>query len=440
METEPVFFNRQMETLSPEEMQVLQWERIRRRLSYLSENSPFYRKKFEEAGLEPEDIRELNDFKQRVPFTTKDALQAERERLKDPYAGLRCVPSEEIIHLVRTGGTTGVPTVYGLTERDLQTLGEWTARLWYQIGGRRGHTVAVATMGCWNPFSVSLVEGLRAGGIRRYQYTMPAPGEEVFPFEVLPKWMDVEGIYLSARPLWQVTKKYGTRLRELLPKLRYVLVAGQHVTSSFRKGMEFLWGARLYDAYTMTDACLPAANCPMQTATFHFPDDAFLVEIIDPETGKDFTGTGKVGEIVVSSLVLEGTPLLRFRSEDLGFTVSERCACGRTGIRLGVVERLAHAVTVGEKPVLSSQVEEVIYGIPELFLKQYYLVKKRIQPQERLLLRVEQPDDPAQEPRLREELSKRLLDALGVPSEIAFVSEGDERYVALYKFLKVVPE
>lgn len=440
MGTESVFFDRQMETFSPEEMQVLQWERIKARIRYLSDHSSFYRKRFAEARLTPGEIRDMDDFKRRVPFTTKEALQAERERLKDPFAGLLCVPQDKILHLVRTAGTTGVPTVYGLTERDLETLGALTARLWYQIGARPGHTVLLATMGSWNPFAVSLAEGLKAGGIRRYHFTLPAPGEEVFPFEILPRWMDVQGVYLSARPLWQVTKKYGLRLRELLPKLRYLMVAGQTVTSSFRNGMESRWGARLYGAYPMTDACLPSANCPAQTETFHFPNDAFLVEIIDPETGKDLTGTGKVGEIVVSSLLLEGTPLLRFRSEDLGFSVSGTCACGRTGMRIGVAERKANAVLVGDQAVFSSDVEEVIYGIPELFLKQYYLIKKKVQPQEKLLLHVEGPGDPVLESRLKEVLAERLKEVLRVPSEIGFVTEGDERYVALYKFLKVVPE
>jgi phenylacetate-CoA ligase len=252
--------------------------------------------------------------------------------------------------------------------------------------------------------------------------------------------MSVEGIYLSSRPLWQVTKKYGLRLRELLPHLQYVLVAGQHVTASFRKGMESLWAAPLYDAYPMTDVCLPSANCPLQSGTFHFPNDAFLVEVIDSETGGDLTGTGKIGEIVVSSLLLEGTPLLRFRSDDLGFTLSEPCACGRTGMRIGIVERNANAVLVGDRAVFSSEVEEVLYGIPELFMKQFYLTRKKIQPQAELIVHVEGPGDPSLEAKLRALLTERLKQVLQVPSDIAFVSEGDERYVALYKFLKVVPE
>jgi phenylacetate-CoA ligase len=312
--------------------------------------------------------------------------------------------------------------------------------MWYQIGARKGHTVAIGTFGSWNSFSITLLEGLRSAGIKRYHFSMPAPGEEVFPVEVLSRWMDIEGIYLSSRPLYHVTEKYGEKLKELLPGLQYLFMAGQHVTSSFRKGIEAIWGSKLFDAYPMTDAGLPTANCTEQVETFHYPQDSFFVEIIDPDTGKDLTGSGEAGEIVVSSLVLEGTPLLRFRSGDVGVMVSEPCPCGRTGPRLSISERMAHAVLVGEQTIFSSDVEEVLYGIPDFFLKQYHLVKRDIQPQERLILRVEQPSDMASQDRLKEALVSRIREGMGVDSEIDFLSQGDERFLAQYKFLKVVPE
>ncbi len=440
MPRQQVYGNDALETLPMEKMGELQWVRLAERLRYLQDHSAFYRRRFKEAGVDPDAIQDLKAFQERVPFTTKEELQEERERAQDPYAGLLCVDRSEIVHLVRTAGTTGVPTLYGLTRKDLEQVGELTARLWIQIGARPAHTVAIATMGTWNPFATALVEGLRSGGMGRYHFTMPAPGEEVFPVEILPRWMDVEGFYLSSRPLWQVTQKYGESLKERLPKLKYLLMAGQRVTASFRKGMEAIWGCPLFEAYTMTDAGLPAANCTEQTETFHFPQDAFLLEVIDPETGEDLTGSGKVGEIVVTSLVLEGTPLLRFRSGDMGYTLSEPCPCGRTGLRLGISERLAHAVLVRDRRVFSSEVEEVLYDMPEFFLKQYYLVKKQKQPQDKLSLRVESPPEGSYPKGSREELLKRIKKALGVEGEVEFISEGDERFVALYKFLKVVPE
>jgi phenylacetate-CoA ligase len=270
---------------------------------------------------------------------------------------------------------------------------------------------------------------------------MPAPGEEVFPVEILSRWMDIQGMYLSSRPLWQVTKKYGTALKGFLPKLEYLFMAGQHVTPAFRKGIESIWGGRLFEAYPMTDAGMPSANCTARTDTFHFPQDAFFVEVIDPENGQDLTGTGRVGEIVVTSLVLEGTPLVRFRSGDLGFTVSDTCGCGRTGMRLGVAERTAHAVKVAGRNVFSAEVEEIIYGIPEFFLRQYYLVRKKGGPQERLIVRVEIPEGGSgRRDALKRQLVSAIRRSLGVDSEVEFVAEGDEKFVALYKFLKVVDE
>ena len=440
MEPEIVYWNEEIETLPGDGIREIQWERIRNRLSYLKDKSRFYSRKLGDVDPKSNAFQDLDDFRKLVPFTTKKELQEERERSQDPYSGLLCVPPTEIIHLIRTAGTTGVPTIYGLTREDLHTIGELSARMWYQLGARKGHTVAIGTFGSWNPFSTTLLEGLRTAGIKRYHFSMPAPGEEVFPVEILSRWMDIEGIYLSSRPLYQVTEKYGMKLKEFLPKLQYLFMAGQHVTSSFRKGIEAIWSGKLFDAYPMTDACLPSANCTKQVEAFHFPQDAFFVEIIDPETGQDLTGSGKVGEIVVSSLVLEGTPLLRFRSGDMGIIVSEPCPCGRTGARLGISERMAHAVLVGDRTIFSSDVEEVLYGIPDFFLKQYHLVKRKVQPQERLILRVEQPSGTSSEERLKEELASRIREDMGVDSEIKFLSKGDEKFVAMYKFLKVVTE
>jgi phenylacetate-CoA ligase len=441
MTTETVYWKKEIETLPADRMRELQFRRILDRLSYVGQNAPFYRKKFNAAGFEPDVIGDLADFRVKVPFTTKEELQQERDDTGDPFGGLCCVPPEDIVHLLRTAGTTGVPTLYGLTEDDLRTLGELSARMWYQLGARRGHTVAIGTFGSWNTFSTTLLEGLRTGGIKRYHFSMPAPGEEIFPIEVLSRWMDIDGMYLSSRPLWHVTQKYGEKLKSLLPNFKYLFMAGQHVTSSLRKGLEALWGAKLFDAYPMTDAGLPSANCTAQTKTFHFPEDAFLVEVIDPETGEDLTGTGRIGEIVVTSLVLKATPLVRFRSGDIGYTVTGTCGCGRTGMRLGIAERTAHAITVGERTVFSSEVEEVLYGIPEFFLKQYYLVRKREQPQDRLDLHVEAPTgDAKQLRRLEGRLVSEIRTSLGIDADVEFASQGDEKFVAMYKFLRVVDE
>src|SRR4030042_1544954 len=307
--SEIIYWDEKMETLPREELLRLQWKRLKDFLRYILERSPLYRTKLSTLREDVVSIQDTDAFKKLLPMTTKDEIRAERERTRDPYGGLLCVPPEEIVHLCRTGGTTGVPSIYGLTHRDVEILGEFTARCWYQIGARKGHTVACATMGGWNNFSKALVEGLRVAGLNVYHFAMPVPGEEVFPIEILPQWLDIQGFYLSARPLLQITEKYGDRLKSLLPKLQYVFVAGQRMTTSFREGMESLWGGSIHEAYPMTDVGLPTATCSAQRDTFHIPEDAFLVEVVDPDTGKDLTGTGRVGDLIVTPLLTEGTPL-----------------------------------------------------------------------------------------------------------------------------------
>ncbi|RLB37937.1 MAG: hypothetical protein DRH20_06780 [Deltaproteobacteria bacterium] len=439
MSHQGIFWNEEVETMPPHRIRDLQWERVKERLDSLGRKAAFYRDLFVEAGIRGHKVRDWADFRARVPFTTKERLKAWRERTRDPFCGLLCVDSRRLLHLVRTAGTTGVPTLYGYTAQDLEAVGEWGARMWVQIGARPEHTVLAGTFGSWNAFAVALLEGLRTAGVARYHFSMPAPGEEVFPLEVLSQWMEIQGAYLSARPLWHVTEKYGPRLRELLPGFQYLLMAGQHVTASFRKGIESYWGGRLCEAYAMTDAGMPCTHCTEQTETFHFPQDAFLVEILDPETGEDLSGTGRVGEIVVSSLQLEGTPLFRFRSGDMGFTTAEPCPCGRTGLRLGVVEREAHGIQVGEKLIYASDVEEVLYDVPDLFLRQYHLLRQQRQPQNKLRVRVALPPGSPEGP-LKAKVLEHLEDRLGVPAEVEFLPEGAERFVAAYKFLRVVSE
>ena len=440
MAADTQYFDEEMETLSRDRLLDLQWQRLLARLAYLEENSPFYQRKFRESGLKVGEVKNRNDFHRLVPFTDKDEVKAERERTGEAFAGLLCVPQEEIVHLIRTGGTTGLPTMYGMTEKDIQGLGRLAARLWYQIGARRGHVVPVGTFGVWNAFSLALLEGHRTAGLTKYHFSMPAPGEEIFPLEILPRWMKVRGLYLSPRPVRQVTEKYGSRIKELVPDLEYIMMAGQRVTSSFRRGIESRWGGRLFEAYAMTDAGMPTCNCTAQTDTFHLHEDAFLLEVIDPETGEDLSGTGRVGEIAVTPLLWEGTPLFRFNSGDVGYTLTDPCPCGRTGARLGVTERAAHAVRVGERLVYSFEVEEIIYGYDELFLKHYHLVKKQVQPQPRLLIRLEPPDDGTAAERIKQEIKARVSEELGVEAEIEYLAEDDERFVAAYKFLRVVEE
>lgn len=439
MEEKEGFLEFHLETLSARELEALQRQRLIERLSWVRERSPFYREKLQEVPAVSSQDFDLEAFRRYVPLTTKAELQAYRDRSGDAFSGLCCVALNEILHLTRTGGTTGEPCLYGLTEHDLQTQGRLAARLWYQIGARKGHTVAVATMGTWNPFAISLVEGLRYGGITRYHFTLPAKGEEVYPLEILPRRMGVQGLYLSARPLAEITRGYGERLRHLLPGLQYILSAGQKVNPSLRRGIESLWGASFYEAYPMTDAGFAAVSCRLSPQMLHFPEDAFYLEVRDPETGEDLTGKGKLGEIVITPLLLEGTPVVRFQTGDMGRTLAGTCPCGRRGLRLEIAERGVHAVEVLDRTIFCSQVEEVLYAVPELFLAPYCLVRMREQPQDRLVVRVEIPERPGRE-RLREELSDRLGRSLHVPVQVDSFSPEDRRSPAPYKFLKVVTQ
>ena len=109
-------------------------------------------------------------------------------------------------------------------------------------------------------------------------------------------------------------------------------------------------------------------------------------------------------------------------------------------MRLGISERIAHAIRIGDRVVFSSEIEEILYGFPEFFLRHYHLVRKKDQPQESLLLRVERPSDASVQGRLKRDLIASIQEKIGVSSEVEFISQDDERFVAVYKFLRVVKE
>jgi phenylacetate-CoA ligase len=118
-----VYWDEKVETLSREELLALQWKRLKEFLRYISERSPFYQKKLSAIKKDMDSIRDMDASKKLLPMTTKDEIRADRERNKDPYGGLLCVPPEEVVFLCRTGGTTGTPSIYGLTRRDVDLLG-----------------------------------------------------------------------------------------------------------------------------------------------------------------------------------------------------------------------------------------------------------------------------------------------------------------------------
>jgi len=169
MEVDRQFWNEDIETLPPDKMKELQWRRLKEQLKYNYNNSIFYREeKFHKAGLTPDDIGSFEDF-QKIPVMTKDEHRWTQEeslrRFGHPYGLITCAPKEKIIRINSTSGTTGQPTLYTLTQNDIEVLNEMHARKYWRTGLRPGHIVLQALSLSMFTGGLPLSDGLQAMGL-----------------------------------------------------------------------------------------------------------------------------------------------------------------------------------------------------------------------------------------------------------------------------------
>ncbi len=206
------FWNEDVETLSPEDMQALQWRRLKKQLRYNFENSVYYREeKFQKAGLTPDDIQTFEDF-QKIPLMTKDEhrrIQAESMRqFGHPYGMITCAPREKIVRINSTSGTTGQPTLYTHTENDIKVLNEMHCRKYWRTGLRPGHIVLQALSLSMFTGGLPLSDGLQSMGLCVVPVGIESGTRRVLDFALLTK-PDV----LIATP------SFGEYLIEQAPKL-----------------------------------------------------------------------------------------------------------------------------------------------------------------------------------------------------------------------------
>ncbi|MBN1390896.1 MAG: phenylacetate--CoA ligase [Candidatus Thermoplasmatota archaeon] len=340
-----------------EEIQALQLERIKRQVEHAYRNVPFYRKKFEEVGLKPEDIRSLEDVS-KIPFTVKDDL-----RDHYPY-GILAVPIERVHRLHASSGTTGIPTVVSYTQKDLDTWSNLMARC-YSCAGVTPDDIVQNAYG-YGLFTGGL--GFHMGAERLGTLVIPtATGNTKRQISMMK---DMKSTVLCCTPsyalyLIEALKEEGVDPSEL--SIRIGMFGAEPWSDETRKHIEKSLGIKAQDLYGMSELYGPgvAVECPQQNG-LHIWADEFYVETIDPET-KEVLPPGEKGEIVFTMLSREAMPLLRYRTKDLAVINWERCACGRSHPRIMRIKgRSDDMLIVGGVNVFPSQIEDILVGIPEL--------------------------------------------------------------------------
>ncbi|HOA97410.1 phenylacetate--CoA ligase family protein [Acetivibrio saccincola] len=350
------YWNPAYECMSREEMTRVQTERLIDTVKRVFHNVPHYRRKMQEKGIEPGDIKSLEDLK-KLPFTYK-------QDLRDTYPyGLFAKPLSEIVRIHASSGTTGKQTVVGYTRKDIDTWAEVMARTLYCAGANMNSFIQVA-----------YGYGLFTGGLGVH-YGAERIGASVIPISggntkrQIQIMKDFGTTILACTPSYalfiaEVMEEMGIKKEEL--QLEAGVFGAEPWSDSMRKEIEERLGILAIDIYGLSEIIGPgvASECKYKCG-LHIQEDHFIPEIIDPVT-EEVLPPGSKGEIVFTTITKEGLPLIRYRTRDISSLNYEKCECGRTIVRMSKVSgRTDDMLIIRGVNVFPSQIESVLLEIGE---------------------------------------------------------------------------
>jgi phenylacetate-CoA ligase len=357
----------QHECMPREELEQHQLERLQATLNRAYKNVTCYRSKFNELGIVPEDVTSLADLS-KLPFTTKEDL-----RVNYPY-GMFAVPLREVVRIHSSSGTTGKPTVVGYTKNDLKTWSHLVARFMTAAGVTHDDVVQIA-------FGYGMFTG--AFGLH---YGSETIGAAVIPMsggnteKQIMIMQDYKSTVLVCTPSYAVTiadriDKLGIDSKSL--SLKVGLFGGEPWSEAMRKDIETRLSISATDNYGLSEIIGPgvAGEC-IYKCGMHISEDAFIAEIIDPETCQVLP-PGSTGELVLTSICKEAFPMIRYRTRDITCLDYSACECGRTMVRMKkTMGRSDDMLIIKGVNVFPSQIEEVLVAI-EGCKPHYQLVVER---------------------------------------------------------------
>jgi phenylacetate-CoA ligase len=375
-------WNEYIETADREKLRKLQGERLAKMIERVYFNVPFYRKKLQEKGIEPGDIKSIDQIKD-LPFTTKDDL-----RENYPF-GLFTVPQSEIVRLHASSGTTGKPTVVGYTRNDIDIWSEVVARSLTMAGINKNDIIQVA-----------YGYGLFTGGLGVH-YGAEKIGASVIPIsggntkKQLQLMVDFGSTAIACTPSYAAFLGESLAKENIKPKdikLKAGIFGAEPWTNELRKQVEALLGLKAYDIYGLSEIIGPGVSmeCGQQNG-MHIFEDHFIPEIINPET-LEVMPYGEMGELVFTPVTKEAMPLIRYRTRDLTRLHMDQCACGRTLVRMEkCLGRSDDMLIIRGVNVFPSQVESVLLEMSEAS-PHYQLVVSRENNLDMLEINVEVDD------------------------------------------------
>jgi len=373
------YWNPAYECMSREEMRKVQFERLVETVKRVYHNVPHYRNKMQAKGIEPGDIKSLDDLKH-LPFTYK-------QDLRDTYPyGMFAAPLSEIIRIHASSGTTGKQTVVGYTRKDIETWSEVTARALVCAGADKSSVVQVA-----------YGYGLFTGGLGLH-YGTEKLGAAVIPISGGNTKRQIQIMKDFGTTILCCTPSYALYIAEELHEagvkreelsLKAGIFGAEPWSDQMREEIENQLGILAIDIYGLSEVIGPGVSCECKCKCgMHINEDHFIPEIIDPET-EEVLPEGSLGELVFTTISKEGLPLIRYRTRDITSLNYECCECGRTLVRMNkVCGRTDDMIIIRGVNVFPSQIESVLLEMGET-APHYQLIVDRIGKLDMLEVRVE---------------------------------------------------
>lgn len=358
-----MYWDLSAECLDRTAMRELQSDRLRTTVARCYANTAHYRKAFDSVGLKPDDIQSIDDLP-RIPFTVK-------EDLRDNYPfGLFAAPMEDVVRVHASSGTTGKPVVVGYTREDIGLWAECIART--LTAGGVGHNDVIQVAYGYGLFTGGL--GLHYGAEQVGAVTVPVSGGNTKRQAMLLQDFGATAIACTpsfAAYLAEILRDSGVDFSTL--KLRVGFFGAEPWSEAMRREIEASLNIMALDIYGLSEVIGPgvAYECEHQCG-LHVAEDHFIPEIINPETGENLP-PGEVGELVFTTVTKQAAPVLRYRTRDLSRMFTEKCACGRTAVRIErILGRTDDMLIIRGVNVFPSQIEAALLDVG--YLEPHYVL------------------------------------------------------------------
>ena len=404
------------ECMPVEELQKFQLEKLKETVAWVYERVPFYKQKFDEAGIKPEDIQSLDDVG-KLPVTVKDDL-------RDNYPfGLCAVPMNEVVRVHASSGTTGKPVTGPYTADDLDQWTECMARNFHAAGVRADDIVQ-------NAYG----HGLFTGGLGFHQGACRigctvVPTSSGMTERQITLMQDFKSTVLLCTPSYALTiaeraDEMGVDIRKL--PLRVGIFGAEPWTIGMRKEIEERMGIKAMEAFGLTELGGPGVSfdCEAQNG-LHINEDHYLAEVVDPETLEPLP-LGEKGELIFTSLQRRAMPMIRYRTKDITRLWRDECACGRTLLKMDkLYGRTDDMLIISGVNVFPSQIESLLLDIPEVE-PQYVLVVRKKGYLDHLTVRVEAKREvydagPEKEAEVEKKIAEHIKGNIGISVRIQLV-------------------